>query len=254
MSDAADTVHIAARIEDPRWCVLWLSGVLNTHTYRQVRDVIIKAALDEPDAVIVDVTRLSVPTQSAWAVFTSARWHVSTWPDVPILLAHDETATRQVIARNGIARYVPIFSSTLAAIAALQTEGVGSLRIRARKLLNATRATTGQARTLVEESLADGAHTGLIASALVVVTVFVENVLEHTDSAPAVVVEYTDNTVTIAVEDANTAAACLHEDPRKGADPVSGLAIVAALSRAWGSTPTSKGKTVWAVLGPENAL
>lgn len=247
-------MHVAARIEDLRWCVLCLSGVLTMHTYRQVRDVIIKAALDEPDAVIVDVTRLSVPTQSAWAVFTSARWHVSTWPDVPILLAHDEAATRQVIARNGIARYVPVYSSTIAAIAALRTEGVSAVRNRARTQLDATWSTAARARTLVGESLAGGAHTRLIASALVVVTVFVENVLEHTDSAPAVVVEFTDSTVTIAVEDANLAAACLHEDPRKGANLVSGLAIVAALSRAWGSTPTSNGKTVWAVLGPENAL
>ena len=41
--------------------------------------------------------------------------------------------------------------------------------------------------------------------------------------------------------------------PKKGID-VSGLAIVDALSRAWGSTPTSSGKTVWAVIGPENQL
>ncbi len=35
---------------------------------------------------------------------------------------------------------------------------------------------------------------------------------------------------------------------------VSGLAIVDALSRAWGSTPTASGKTVWAIIGPENQL
>ncbi|CNJ97610.1 stas domain-containing protein [Mycobacterium tuberculosis] len=35
---------------------------------------------------------------------------------------------------------------------------------------------------------------------------------------------------------------------------MSGLAIVDALSREWGSTPTSSGKTVWAVIGPENQL
>lgn len=38
------------------------------------------------------------------------------------------------------------------------------------------------------------------------------------------------------------------------AHTVSGLAIVAALSRSWGSTPTANGKTVWAVLGSENRL
>jgi hypothetical protein len=45
-----------------------------------------------------------------------------------------------------------------------------------------------------------------------------------------------------------------HEDPHLGGDRVSGLAIVASVCRAWGSTPMSSGKTVWAVLGPENQL
>ena len=40
---------------------------------------------------------------------------------------------------------------------------------------------------------------------------------------------------------------------KEGID-TSGLAIVSALSRAWGSTPTSSGKTVWAVIGSENQL
>ncbi|HEX4390659.1 MAG TPA: sulfate transporter, partial [Mycobacterium sp.] len=50
------------------------------------------------------------------------------------------------------------------------------------------------------------------------------------------------------------APAVRHEDPYRGGDPVSGLAIVASVCRAWGSMPTSSGKTVWAVIGPENRL
>ncbi|BCI84847.1 hypothetical protein NIIDMKKI_00530 [Mycobacterium kansasii] len=61
--------------------------MLDSLTYRELRDAVIKAALEEPRAVIVDANRLSVPSASAWSVFTSARWHVSSWPDVPILLA-----------------------------------------------------------------------------------------------------------------------------------------------------------------------
>jgi hypothetical protein len=34
----------------------------------------------------------------------------------------------------------------------------------------------------------------------------------------------------------------------------SGLKIVGALCRAWGNAPTPTGKTVWAVIGPENKL
>ena len=38
------------------------------------------------------------------------------------------------------------------------------------------------------------------------------------------------------------------------AEIVSGLAIVAALCRAWGAIPSSSGKTVWGLVGRENQL
>jgi hypothetical protein len=60
--------------------LLTIAGILDRLTYHRVRDNVIKAALDEPTAVIVDVNALQVPALSAWAVFTSARWHVSVWP------------------------------------------------------------------------------------------------------------------------------------------------------------------------------
>ena len=60
--------------------------MLDATTYLSLRDTIIKAALDDPSAVIVDVCELFVPRESAWAVFTSARWHVERWPEVPIVL------------------------------------------------------------------------------------------------------------------------------------------------------------------------
>ena len=36
--------------------------------------------------------------------------------------------------------------------------------------------------------------------------------------------------------------------------PPSGLGIISVLCRMWGNAPTPTGKTVWAVLGPENRL
>jgi hypothetical protein len=55
------------------------------------------------------------------------------------------------------------------------------------------------------------------------------------------------------VSDCSPSPALRLPTPAKGID-VSGLAIVDALSRAWGSAATSSGKTVWAVIGPENQL
>jgi hypothetical protein len=86
-----------------------------------------------------------------------------------------------------------------------------------------------------------------------VVNVFVENVLEHTGSVPMMRIESDGTTASIAVSDGSGAPAQRLASPATGLD-MSGLAIVAALSRGWGSTPTSSGKTVWAVIGPENQL
>jgi hypothetical protein len=78
-------------------------------------------------------------------------------------------------------------------------------------------------------------------------------VLEHTASVPMMRIEAQGTTATIAVSDTSNTPAVRLPFPAQGID-VSGLAIVEALSRAWGSTPTSSGKTVWAVIGPENQL
>jgi hypothetical protein len=87
-----------------------------------------------------------------------------------------------------------------------------------------------------------------------VVSVLVENVLAHTDSAPTVRLETDGFAVTVAVEDASTVPAARREESKAGGDSVSGLAILAAVCRVWGNAPTPTGKTVWAVIGPENEL
>jgi len=227
-------------------------GLLDTTTYRTLRDHIIKAALDEPVAVLIEVTRLEVPTESALAVFTSARWHVGHWPEVPIMLICREAAGREAITRNGVARYVPVHDSITAAVAALSTRRHRHRR-RARAALRATPESLGQSRQLVEEWLTAWAKPDLIAVAKVIVTTFIENVLQHTDNAPSLRLEANGDTVTVAVEDDNTVPPSLSEI-RMAEDRPTGLRIVDAMSRAWGSAPTPSGKNVWAVIGPENRL
>lgn len=93
-------------------CLLTVEGVLDSSTYLKLRDAIIKAALDEPRVVLIDVNGLDVPAVSAWAVFTSARWHVSTWPDIPVVLICGQTRRRTAIAGTGVTRYVPVHASS----------------------------------------------------------------------------------------------------------------------------------------------
>ena len=47
---------------------------------------------------------------------------------------------------------------------------------------------------------------------------------------------------------------CSRREPANRTEGIPGLEIVAALCRAWGNAPYPMGKTVWAVIGPENRL
>lgn len=244
------TVH-ADTVESS--CLLTISGVLDSSTYLELRNSVIKAALDQPRAVLVDVSALEVPAPSAWSVFTSARWHVSTWPDVSILLVCGHERGRTAITRNGVARYVPVYPTVETALRGI-TDRSRQARRRLRAKLPASPRSLRQARDLVAEALAAWSQTELIPVATVIVNVFVENVLEHTAGAPELRLETNGTTVTVAVDDGSSTPAVRREDRFGGRARVSGLAIVAAVCRTWGNTPTLSGKTVWAVVGPENQL
>lgn len=233
--------------------ILTLEGVIDSSTYRIVRDTVIKVAIDEPRAVIVDINRAHAPSASAWTVFTSARWHVSVWPDVPILLVCAERKVQREIAAVGVDRYVPLHSSLELALDAARGQSL-QIRRRARTELARNISSLDVARTVIADWLTTWDIAEAIPAAATVATVFVENVLDHTDSAPALIVESYQDNVTVAVEDGSFHLPGRHEDADRGADIVSGLAIVSALCRAWGATPTTSGKTVWGSVSRENQL
>ena len=93
----------------------------------------------------------------------------------------------------------------------------------------------------------------MIPVAKIVVTTFVENVLAHTDGRAAIRLETDGTTVTVAVEDSSHSLANVRE-PNEVTNTPTGLGILGAICRMWGNSPMPSGKTVWAVIGPENRL
>jgi anti-anti-sigma factor len=251
VAESPGSLTVAART-DQSIAVLTVEGVLDAGNSAPLRDTIMKAALDEPSAVIVNITALQVPAESTLSAFISVRLGLDTQPAVPIVLVCAHRATREAITRSGVARFMPVYSTEKGAMKALGRLTPHTIW-RADAQLPPNLTSLRESRRLVREWLTGWSQTALIPVALVVVNVFVENVLEHTGSVPMMGVETDGSTATIAVSDGSSAPALRLPSPAKGID-VSGLAIVDALSRAWGSTPTSSGKTVWAVIGPENQL
>ena len=154
--------------------VLTLDGVLDATTYLPIREAIVKAALDEPRAVIIDVSGLTVREDPAWAVFTSARWQIAEWPDVPIGLvcAHDQG--QNALQRNGITRYVPLYTTLESALAELAADGLRRYRRRARASLPAARSSIRRSRELAAEWLTAWSRTDFIHVVSVVATELVE--------------------------------------------------------------------------------
>lgn len=251
VAESSSPLAIAARTEQSA-VILTTDGVLDAGSSAVLRDSVMHATRDAPPAVIVDVTALKVPEESAWSAFIGARWQPGTRPNVPILLVCAHRTGRAAITRTGVARFMPVYPTEKGAMKA-----IGRLARRnvmyARAELSANLNSLRESRQLVRSWLTDWSRPGLIPVALVVVNVFVENVLKHTESNPVVRLESDGPTATIAVSDDSSAPAFRLASPPKGID-VSGLAIVAGLSRAWASSPTSSGKTVWAIIGPENQL
>ena len=251
VAESPSSLAVATRT-DQSVVILTVEGTLDTSNSSVLRDVIMQAALDEPSAVMVNVDALSVAAESAWSTLIGARWQARTKPHVPIVLVCANRATRDVITRRDVARFMPVYSTEKAAMKALARTARGAAR-HADAELPANLSSLRESRRLVREWLTAWSQSALIPVALVIVNVFVENVLEHTGSVPMMRVETDGATATIAVSDGSSTPALRLPSPDKGID-VSGLAIVDALSRAWGSTPTSSGKTVWAIIGPENQL
>jgi anti-anti-sigma factor len=251
VAESAGSLAVATRT-DQSVSVLTVDGVLNGANSVALHDRIIKATYDEASAVIVNVSALKVHAASTWSTFMGVYWQVRSTPHIPIRLVCTNRTTREAITRSGVAHFMPVYSSEKAAIKALGQNSRHAVR-RTDAQLPADLTSLRESRRLVREWLTTGSQSKLIPVALVVVNVFVENVLEHTASVPMMRIEAQGTTATIAVSDTSNTPAVRLPSPAQGID-VSGLAIVEALSRAWGSTPTSSGKTVWAVIGPENQL
>lgn len=232
--------------------VVHFCGVLDARSYLPVRNALVKNATDSPAAVIAEVDQLAATTESAWTVLTSASWLLRRWPGIPLAVVASSDRRRRELTRNAITRYVSVHSSVAAAIEAVHSgPSAPSPRLRARFERPRTPSVLIQMRDLVTETLTEWDRADCIPAARCVISVLVGNVLQHTDSDLDLRIELRGDHLTLAMRDGNPAPALLRESATPSNVHVSGLAILSSLSHSWGTAPADDGKTVWAVLGPE---
>jgi len=221
--------------------VLRLVGVLDVHSYPQVRDSVMKAALDADCALIVDLDELEARDDHVWTVFTSARWDVQQWPKVAIALVSADPVIQRRLRDLSVARArdLPVYRSVAAAADAIG-DGDCRYRHRAREQFGPHAHRVNAALVFVRDHLMAWSMRDKIAVASTVTTVLAENALCYTRSGFDIRLEGTTDEVVVAVSDTSPTLAVRRERPLGGC--LAGLDIVSALCHRWGTRRRRRAK------------
>ena len=223
------------------------SGVLGHATYAQLRDCMLKHAVDVPRALIVDLGDVDIAATSALSVFTTVSLRISDWPAVPVLVVTGP-AHAEALRSAPIRRYVTVFADVGEALANVDRPAP---RRRAFSALPHDLRSPCGARRFVRRTCAEwGLPDVLMDNAVHVASELVQNTIQHTGSEARLRLELRLDRLTVAVGDDSPVPVVL-ADP--GADPArtgKGLRMVAQLAKTWGcvADEIEHRKTVWAVL------
>jgi anti-anti-sigma regulatory factor len=221
-------------------------GPLDVGTCPRLRDHLLKVGTDNPRAVIVDLAALAIEGPAALAVFPVVHTRLQQWPGVPLLLvAPGDGRTRELLARNRTARFLPVHDTISAAVAA--SDDPPPRRVSRLNLPNAL-TSPRLARQFARSTCATWNIDDLADDAALLIGELVSNAVMHTSAAPMVRLELRRGLLSVAVYDDLPGEVSVR-DPGGSAGGVHGLLLVAQLATAWGCAPTADGgKVVWATL------
>jgi anti-sigma regulatory factor (Ser/Thr protein kinase)/anti-anti-sigma regulatory factor len=231
-----------------RAVVVSLSGELTLVSIPDVRNTLLKCFAQAPEAVIVDLTELRVPTRSLLIVFPTAARH-ETASAVALLVCGASPAVR-AMTRGGLLRDIAVFDTCEQAVAAVATARVTAVR-RVDLHLQPTAEAPARAREMVEEACRSWQIEHLLGPATVVVSELVSNAVQHAGTDIAVTASLRGNYLHVSVRDGSPRIPVPVDLDDEGPDLPDrhyGLYLVDVYTSAWGSTPTLDGKTVWATL------
>lgn len=220
-------------------------GVLDLASYAELRDTLVKCAIELPRGVIVDVGGLTVPTTATLAVFSSVWMQVSDWPGVPIVLVAARELDRRRLARSSVTRVMPVYASVEEALGTLSEPPA---RRRTILELPDQPASVAAGRRFVEVTCVRWGCPEVLRDAVLVASELIENAVRHAHGDPRLRLELGGGLLTVAVYDDDPAPPRLINSSLTAPGHL-GLVMIAKLAKSWSSAPTlSGGKVVWAVL------
>ncbi len=221
---------------------LRVSGTLDQETGDALQQAVRLRLADQPAVLLLDVGRLRIGDPLGLTALSASICEASEWPDVPVVLCGADQRTTSMIATAPECHRLE-FADDLAA--ALVTARAGTIppqmRVRMRPVPNACR----QVRHLVTQACLAWHRSDLVATATLIATELVANVVRHAHTSMDFTVRpLGDGRIGMTVRDHSRrmpkpADAGLSDPGGRG------LRLVRDLTDAWGVLPVTDGKVVW---------
>ncbi|MFC7531862.1 STAS domain-containing protein [Actinoplanes sp. GCM10030250] len=219
-----------------------VEGELSVSSAPTVRAALLKCLVEEPDAVVVDLTATVVTEPAAASVFLAASRQAALWPGTPLMLAAPGPELARLLT-SGYGRMMmhPSVEQALTAEPAPRTPMI-------KDTLLPVSGAARHARELITAGCDRWDLPHLTGPASVVAGELVTNAVEHAQTIIDFRLTLGRRYLIIAVRDGSTAEPVL--PPPASADPADlrGLLLVNAMSYRWGVLPANGGKVVWATL------
>ncbi|MBO3744213.1 ATP-binding protein [Actinoplanes flavus] len=217
-------------------------GELSMASAPTVRLALLKCLVEQPDAVVVDLTATVVTEPASVSVFLAAARQASLWPGIPLLLAVPDPALARSLT-SGYKR-LPVYPSVPEALDAPMRRHKPTIRDT---LLPASGAAR-HARALVTEGCLRWELPHLVGPACVVAGELVTNAVVHAQTMIDFRLTLGRRYLIVAVRDGSDAVPVLPPAPSDDPADSRGLLLVSAMADRWGILPAQGGKVVWATL------
>jgi anti-anti-sigma factor len=238
-------VHCMVETDRP-YALVRVSGVLDLAGSVEIRCAVLKCLVEQPEAVLVDLGRMRVADPTALSVFIAMARQAAMWPAIPLMLCGPRPEAAALLRARSLDHRMPVVPSVADAVRRLgDGERAPSVTDELLPIVGAGR----RARELVGDACVRWGIPEQAGPASTVVTELVNNVVVHAHTMMTLRAAWRGELLHLAVRDGSPEPPVLHRNVPLTADTGRGLALVAALSRRWGSLPTDGGKVVWAVLG-----
>lgn len=224
--------------------VLAVSGTLDRVTSGALGAAVRRSLSVLPERLLLDVARLRVADQQALAALGTVLCQTAEFPAVPIVVCGADRPTRDALASAPDCANVATAADCARALAEADARpGPPGVRVRLRPVPEACR----QVRQLVTQVCTAWQRSELTATATLVATELVANVVRHAHTTMRFTLGMRDGRVIMAVRDGSLRMPRTL-DPALTDTGGRGLHLVRDLTDAWGVLPTTDGKVVWSQL------